>query len=144
VISEGKILSRETFGGELLENANPFAEVRKKPSHLNVLETRAQLLNSESEVEKRSFAVALEKKYSTAFLPFVIALFTAPFALSLSRKGKAVTIGYAVALWLLFMGSSSVFEQLGLNGYVSPALAVWSPLIFFSMLGILLLSRVRT
>ena len=143
-ISEGKILTGISQGGELAELVNPFAEVRKKPSHLNMSETRSQLANSESEVERRSFAIALEKKYSTAFLPFVIALFTAPFALSLSRKGKVVTVGYAVGLWLLFMGLTSVFEQLGLNGYMSSGLSVWSPLGLFSMLGIYLLSRVRT
>ena len=79
--------------------------------------------------------VALEKKYTTLFLPFVMALFTAPFSLSLSRIGKAVTIGYAIGLWLLFTGTTSVFEQLGLNGLLSPPLAVWSPLVIFSMFG---------
>ena len=39
------------------------------------------------------FSTALQKRYSTPFLPFVIALFSAPFALSLSRKGRIVTIG---------------------------------------------------
>lgn len=143
-IEEGSVTSHLFEGGEILEESNPFAEVRKKPSHLNSAETRAQLNSSESEVERRSFAVALEKKYSTAVLPFVIALFTAPFALSLSRKGKAVTVGYAIGLWLLFMGVTSVFEQFGLNGYVPSGLAVWAPLAFFAMLGIYLFSRVRT
>ena len=143
-IGEGKITNVTSTGGEIAEEANPFAEIKKKPSHLTTAETRTQLENTESEVERRSFGVALEKKYSTAFLPFVIALFTAPFALSLSRKGKALTVGYAVGLWLLFMGLTSVFEQFGLNGYVRPWLAVWGPLMLFSMLGVYLLSRVKT
>ena len=143
-IAEGKITNAVMTGGEISEAANPFAEIKKKPSHLTIGETRTQLENTESEIERRSFGVALEKKYSTAFLPFIIALFTAPFALSLSRKGKALTVGYAVGLWLLFMGTTSVFEQFGLNGYVRPSLAVWGPLMVFSMLGIYLLSRVKT
>ena len=100
--------------------------------------------NSESEIEQRSFSVALQKKYTTLFLPFIIALFTAPFALSLSRKGKVVTIGYAVGLWLLFMGITAAFEQFGLNGFLSPAFAVWTPLMLFAMLGVYLLSKVKT
>ena len=131
-------------GGELAETSNPISEARKKPSHLNSDETKAQIANSESDIERRSFAVALEKKYTTPFLPFIIALFTAPFALSLSRKGKVATIGYAVGLWLLFMGVTSTFEQVGLNGSLPPAMAVWSPLMLFSMLGIYLLSKVKT
>ncbi|MBC7900363.1 MAG: LptF/LptG family permease [Saprospiraceae bacterium] len=144
LINGGTITSQKLNGGELAENSNPFLEARKKPSHLNIAETRQQLENSESEIEKRTFGVALEKKNTTAFLPFIIALFTAPFALSLSRKGKVVTIGYAVGLWLLFMGITSTFDQFGLNGFLSPAFAVWSPLMLFAMLGVYLLSKVKT
>ncbi|HUR98745.1 MAG TPA: LptF/LptG family permease [Pyrinomonadaceae bacterium] len=144
VLSEQGITTTEAPDGEVVEPANPFAELRKKPSHLNVSETVAQLENSEAEVEKRALGIALEKKYTTLFLPFVIALFTAPFALSLSRKGKVITVGYAVGLWLLFMGLTSAFEQFGLNGSLPPGFAVWAPLIGFSMLGIFLLSKVRT
>jgi len=143
-LSAGKISASKIAGGEIAETANPFNEARKKPSHLNIQETRQQAAGSDSEIEKRSFGVALEKKYSTALLPFIIALFTAPFALSLSRKGKVVTVGYAVGLWLLFMGATSAFDQFGLNGFLSPAFAVWSPLILFSMLGIYLLSKIKT
>jgi len=144
MLGEDRIVTAEFSGGELSELSNPFAEMRKKPSHLNIAETRAQMENSESDFERRSFGVALDKKYATIFLPFVIALFTAPFALSLSRKGKVLTIGYAVGLWLLFTGLTSTFEQFGLNGYLTPSFAVWSPLALFSLLGIYLLSKVRT
>ncbi|MBA2335382.1 MAG: LptF/LptG family permease [Blastocatellia bacterium] len=143
-LSEGMIRAESMSGGSLAEVSNPFLEVRKKPSHLNIRETRQQAASSESEIEKRSFEVALEKKYTTLFLPFVIALFTAPFALSLNRKGKIVTIAYAVGLWLLFMGVTSIFDQFGLNGLLSPAFAVWSPLMLFSMFGIYLLAKVKT
>lgn len=143
-LDEGKIVKTLLNGGTVQELSNPFTEARKKPSHLNSEETKVQITISESEVERRSFAVALEKKYTTPFLPFIIALFTAPFALSLSRKGKAATIGYAVGLWLLFMGISSAFEQLGLSGLLPAVAAVWGPMALFGMLGIFLLTRIRT
>ena len=143
-LGAGGVVREEEKSGELVEESNPFAEVRKKPSHLTTAELRMQLGNSESEIERRSFGVALEKRYTAIFLPLIISLFTAPFALSLSRKGKVITIGYAVALWLLFMGVTSSFDQFGLNGYLSPSLAVWSPLALFTLLGCYLLSRVRT
>lgn len=140
----GRITTETMSGVTLDENANPFLEIMKKPSQLNIADTRRQIENSESEVEKRSFAVALEKKYSTLFLPFVISLFTAPFALSLSRKGKATTVGYAIGLWLVFMGVTAFFEQFGLNGSLPPSVAVWSPLVLFGLIGIYLLTRVKT
>jgi lipopolysaccharide export LptBFGC system permease protein LptF len=143
-IAQGRATGSDVSNGELLEDSNPFIETGRKPSHMTLAETREQIRHSESDVERRNFAVALEKKYTTLFLPFIIALFTAPFALSLSRKGKVLTVGYAVGLWLMFMGVTNTFEQFGLSGSLSPAVAVWSPLFFFAMLGIYLLSKIRT
>jgi lipopolysaccharide export LptBFGC system permease protein LptF len=143
-LTEGQVRAVDVTGSELTESTNPFLGIRKKPSHLNSAEVRALLDHTDSDVEKRSFAVALDKKYSTIFLPFVISLFTAPFALSLSRKGKAVTVGYAVGLWLIFMGVTSSFEQMGISGYLPSGIAIWGPLAFFSLLGVYLLSKVKT
>ncbi|REJ78485.1 MAG: YjgP/YjgQ family permease [Acidobacteria bacterium] len=128
----------------LREDYNPLRGVVTKPSHLNVFETRQKIANSISATEQRLYEVSLQKKYSIPFLPFVITLFTAPFALTLGRKGNVVTIAYAVALWLAFMGTVSVFEQFGTGGMLSPVLAIWSPLLVFATIGMILVSRVRT
>lgn len=144
ILGRGKVETITYGGRELSERSNPFAEIRSKPSHLDSSETRIQMEQAESDIERRNFAVALERKYATILLPFIIALFTAPFALSLNRKGKAVTVGYAVVLWLVFTAVSSTFEQLGAGGFITAKLAVWSPLVLFSMLGVYLLSKVKT
>lgn len=143
-LADGRVRSVEITGGELTESTNPFLGIRKKPSHLNSAEVRALLDHTDSDVESRSFAVALDKKYSTIFLPFIISLFTAPFALSLSRKGKVITVAYAVGLWLVFTGVTGVFEQLGISGYLPSGIAIWGPLVFFSLVGVYLLSKVKT
>ncbi|MFM9904285.1 MAG: LptF/LptG family permease [Pyrinomonadaceae bacterium] len=140
----GNIETETITGGELAEATDPFSGLRAKPSHLNTGEIKRQIAASDSDLERRNLAVALEKKYTTLFLPLVLALFTAPFALSLSKTGKVLTIGYAIGLWLLFTGTSSIFEQIGLNGLLSPTLAVWSPIVIFSMFGMFLLSKVKT
>ncbi|HEX8638227.1 MAG TPA: LptF/LptG family permease, partial [Pyrinomonadaceae bacterium] len=137
-------IENETIGGGLAEKNNPFKELSKKPNHLNAFETKELLQNSESETERRTYAVTLEKKYTTLILPFIITLFTAPFALSLSRRGKVATVGYAVAAWLIFLGISSYFEQFGLNGFLSPSVGVWSPLFLFTVFGVFLMSRIKT
>ncbi len=129
---------------DLEESENPFNNLNQKPSYLTALETRSQLLEAESETDRRNLEISLQKKYSTPFLPLLITLFTAPFALSLERKGKVMTIGYAVGVWLVFMGVSSAFEQAGLNGNLPPKLAVWTPLFLFSVVGVWLLSKVKT
>lgn len=142
--SDGKVEIERVNGGEINEASNPFNNLNEKPSHLDRRETAEQIEASESEVERRNLQVALEKKYATLFLPFVITLFTAPFALSLSRKGRVVTVGYAVGVWLLFMGTTITFEQFGLSGYIAPPFAVWSPLFLFTIIGAFLISKVRT
>jgi len=143
-LSDGKIQTESLPSGELAEAFDPFNQVKGKPSHLNITELKERLASTESDVERRSFAVTIEKRYSTLVLPMIIALLTAPFALSLSRKGRVVTVGYAVGIWLLFMGATSIFAQFGESGSLSPLVSVWAPLLLFSMLGVYLLSRVRT
>lgn len=143
-LANGKVSQRILPLAEVLLSADPYVGVSDKPSHLTKEELKERYDQSDSETEKRLFAVALDKRYSTPFMPLIIALFSAPFALSLSRKGRVVTIGAAVGLWLLFIGSTNFFEQFGLNGLLTPGLAIWSPLIIFALLGVYLLSRVKT
>lgn len=142
--SNGEVKTAAANGIALEESSNPFSEVRRKPAHLDSDDLSAQIASADSEVERRSLTIAVEKKQTTLFLPLVMALFTAPFSLSLSRKGKAATVGYAIGLWLVFTGASSVFEQFGLNAYLSPALSIWSPLVIFALIGAYFLSKVRT
>ncbi len=145
ILIDGAIENSTVTGPvQLPAESNPFKELRKKPSQLNIPETKEQVRLVESDVERRSFEVALEKKWSTLFLPFIIAMFTAPFALSLNRKGKAATVGYAVALWLLFMGITSAFEQFGLSGALPALVSVWGPLAVFATLGAYMMAKVRT
>lgn len=128
----------------LTEAFNPFSQTIVKPSHLSIAETKEKIRRTNSETEKLTYSISLQKKYSTPFLPLVIILFTVPFALSLSRKGNVITLGYAVAIWLLYMGVTNAFEQFGASGYLSPFLAVWSPLLIFTILGFYLITKIRT
>ena len=64
----GKMVKTQLNGGEVAEDSNPFAEARKKPSQLNTAETADQVRNSESDVEKRTFAVRARKEiYDAVF-----------------------------------------------------------------------------
>ena len=143
-ISESGVSLKRQAEGELLQANNPFVQANRKPSHLTVSEIRERIDASESEVERRTLAVALDKRYTTLVIPFVIALFTAPFAMSIRQKGKVVMVGYAVGLWLAFMGISGVFEQLGSGGSLQSGIAVWGPLAIFAMAGVVLLSKTKT
>jgi lipopolysaccharide export LptBFGC system permease protein LptF len=129
---------------ELVEAADPFARSTVRPGYLSIGEIKDHVPRIESESESRSFLIALEKRYSTLVLPFVIALFTAPFAFSLHRKARAAGVGYAVLIWLLFTAASSIFEQFWSAGHLTPQLAIWSPLLIFASLGLYRVARIPT
>lgn len=140
----GKVIINSVPDLELEQKTNPFINLYQKPNHLTAAETENLAETSESETMRRIYEVALQKKYATPFLPFVIALFTLPFSLSLNRKGRVATIGCAVGIWLLFIGLINVFEQFGINDFISPQMAVWSPIFLFSIPGVYLLSKIKT
>lgn len=129
---------------EIPVNFDVFSGLTDKPTQLSTRQTRNKINNSEAGVEQRKFETALQKKYTTPLLPLIIMLFTAPFALSLDKKNRVVTIGYAVGFWLLYLGIGNAFEQFGISGSVSPEVAIWSPLIFFSVIGLYLLTKIKT
>ena len=124
----------EISESELPVNFDIFNNLNEKPNHLNSSETKNKIQNTSADFEQRRFEVALQKKYSTPILPLIILLFTAPFALSLDKSNRVITVGYAVVFWLLYLGIGNTFEQFGLSGVISPEMAIWSPLAFFSRL----------
>lgn len=128
----------------LSESYNPFKQNINKPSHLTIYEIKEKIRLTASETEKLIYKISLQKKYTTLVLPFIIVLLTTPFALSLKRKGNVITLGYAVVMWLLFIGTINIFEQLGQSGFLSPVFAVWSPMVLFTVIGFFLISKIRT
>src|SRR5262245_58349446 len=85
-----------TMPNGLAEVENPFEQIYTKPTHLSAAETLERIRQTDSQMERRNLEVNLQRKYSTPFLPLVIMLFTAPFALSLGRKGRVITVGFAI------------------------------------------------
>jgi lipopolysaccharide export LptBFGC system permease protein LptF len=143
-IVDGKMITESAIEGEIPLQMDLSSRSRKKPSHMTMSEIEARVSMSRSDVEKLSYSIALQKRYVVCLFPLVIALFTAPFSLSFRRTANVVTVGYAIGLWLVYTGVTSVFEQFGLNGFLSPAISVWGPIVIFSLLGIYLLSRLKT
>lgn len=112
-------------------------------STLNDLQERLKTTDSVS--EKRRLKVALQKHFTVLFLPLIIVLFSAPFAVTFGRRSGGnrtnLSLVYVFAIWLGFMAVSSFFEQLGNSGVLSDYLAVWSPVLILSSLGGYFLTR---
>lgn len=74
----------------------------------------------------------------------VIALFGAPLATSTQRGGAAIGVGISLATTVVFLMLIQLTKAIGGRGLVIPELAAWLPNILFTVVGVVLLSRVRT
>ncbi len=123
---------------------NPNSRIVEKTSYLTTKRLNSLIEETTSESEIRNLNVGLNKKYATLCLPLIILFLISPFALSINRRGKVQSVGFAVAIWLLFLGISNIFEQFGLNGSLSPFIAIWSPILMFGFIGGFLLTKLKT
>ena len=74
----------------------------------------------------------------------IIAFFGAPLATSTQRGGAAYGIGISLGVTVIFLMLIQLTKAIGSKGLMSPDLAAWVPSALFGMLGLVLLSRVRT
>lgn len=74
----------------------------------------------------------------------IIALFGAPLATSTQRGGAAFGIGISLATTIVFLLMIQLTKAIGGKGLMPPEIAAWVPSMFFGILGLLLLARVRT
>jgi len=74
----------------------------------------------------------------------VIALFGAPLATSTQRGGTAYGIGLSLAITVTYLMLIQLTQAIGGKGLIRPDLAAWIPNALFAVVGIVLLTRVRT
>ena len=75
---------------------------------------------------------------------FIIALFGAPLATSTQRGGTAYGVGVSLATTVVFLMMIQLTKAVGGKGLIDPDLAAWIPNAVFAVLGLFLLTRVRT
>jgi lipopolysaccharide export system permease protein len=74
----------------------------------------------------------------------VIALFGAPLATSTQRGGTAYGIGLSLAITVTFLMLIQLTKPLGGKNLIWPDVAAWLPNALFAIVGLVLLTRVRT
>ena len=95
-------------------------------------------------VNVQPLAVALQKRLVEPFLPLVMILVGAPLAFVFGRRGTLLALCFGIGVGLLFLGLSSVAQQVGSSGLISTSIAAWAPPALFSAAGLYMLSRTRT
>ncbi|MCC6319705.1 MAG: LptF/LptG family permease [Gemmatimonadaceae bacterium] len=74
----------------------------------------------------------------------IIAFFGMPLATSNQRGGAAYGIGISLGTTVVFLIMIQLTKAVGGRGVLSPEMAAWVPNIVFGVLGLIMLSRVRT
>lgn len=129
-VSEGP----EFFGQEVREsNKMKYVELKKYIENLQLGGFDVDYLKTE-----------LYKKLSFPLLSLVMALLGIPFALTLGRRGALYGVAAGVVLGIAAWGAFGVFDVLGANSLLAPALAAWGANALFGAGAVLLLSWVRT
>lgn len=95
-------------------------------------------------VDVQPLAVALQRRLVEPFLPLVMILVGAPLAFVFGRRGTLLALCFGIGVGLLFLGLSTVAQQVGSSGLISIHIAAWAPSALFSAAGLYMLSRTRT
>jgi lipopolysaccharide export system permease protein len=94
--------------------------------------------------DEAKWRVELGLKIAVPFACFIIALFGAPLATSTQRGGTAYGVAVSLATTVLFLLMIQLTQAVG-EAHVVPAdYAAWIPDTIFGMIGLGLMTRVRT
>ena len=86
----------------------------------------------------RSAEVEYHKKFSIPFACLAFGLMGVPLGLMVKQSGKMIGFGIGLVVILVYYLLLQVGQSAGLNGMISPALAMWLPNIVIGILGIFL------
>lgn len=112
------------------------------PDHLRYreLEERIRFVEAAGH-ETTELRVDLHTRASLPLAALVTVLIGVPFAFRPGNRGNAASAGIALAIGLVYLLAAPFFEFLGDARLLDPALAAWSPNLFFSLASAYLLFR---
>ena len=92
----------------------------------------------------RRLRVSQELKIAIPFTCLVIALFSAPLAVSAPRTSGSLGIGIGLGTTIVFLLMVQLSQGIGSSGLLPPLMAAWLPNIVFAVAGMWMMVKVRT
>ncbi|HEV2705567.1 MAG TPA: LptF/LptG family permease [Pyrinomonadaceae bacterium] len=128
------------------EGVELFKPVYNRPAEQSFKQLRESLrsLKTRGVPDTELVAVAYERRRADPFAPLVMALIGIPLGVAFGKRSALAALSVAVACGLSFWAAVSGFQQLGVLGFLPPAVAAWAAPLIFAALGLYLLSRTRT
>jgi LPS export ABC transporter permease LptG len=111
------------------------------PEYLAVSELQDYLTYNSDFPEKRlaAYRTHLYYRWALPWFCLVVVFLAAPMGIVYSRRGILGGVAVAIALFFSLVFTSSLFVALGKGQRISPFAAAWGPVIFFFLIGLVLL-----
>jgi LPS export ABC transporter permease LptF/LPS export ABC transporter permease LptG len=130
---------------EFAEAPPYFKKEVKQYSEMNYEELRRYIRDlQQSGFDVVRLRVQLNKKLSYPLITLIMAVLAIPFALSTAKKGAITGVATAVGIAVFYTVVSRLFEAMGDQSLLPPALAAWSPDLLFTLVGGYLVLKVPT
>ena len=127
------------------ETPSYFKKEIKQYSEMNYEELRGYIRDlQQSGFDVVRLRVQLQKKLSYPLVTLIMAILAIPFALSSAKKGAITGVAVAVGIAVFYIVVTRIFEAMGDQSLLPPALAAWSPDLIFSLVGGYLILKVPT
>jgi len=88
--------------------------------------------------------VQLYRKLAFPMVGLVMTLLAVPFSFVVARRGALYGIGIAIVIAIVYWAVLGIFEALGNNALLHPALAAWAPNLIFGAIGLYLILTLET
>jgi lipopolysaccharide export system permease protein len=100
-------------------------------------------------LEARGFDVAplqvqLHRKLAFPMVGVIMTILGIPFSFVVARRGALYGIGISIVVGIVYWACMGVFEALGNNAALDPALAAWAPNLLFGAAGLYMLFTLDT
>ncbi|MGA2349408.1 MAG: LptF/LptG family permease [Terracidiphilus sp.] len=132
-----------------------FAEIHEDPGYFKKEKLESQEMNfgqldryigdlRQSGFDTMRLRVELWHKLAYPLMAVVMAVLAIPFSLSMGRRSSLTGVAVAIAVTLVYIVCTDLFEGLGNVNYLPAMMAAWSSDILFGLVGGYLLLRTPT
>ena len=128
---------------DLAETPSDFINEGSQVEFMNSKQLRAYIHNLKGTSQKliRKLWVDFHQRIAFPFISLIVILIGAPLAVRSGRGSVMRGIGTSFMVVLLYYGINSVCLALGKGGHIAPFLAAWFSNLFFTLIGIYLISK---
>jgi len=125
-----------------IADAREKSKIEKKYKEMTIAELSNNIANLRKEkINPAPLIVELHEKLTLAFSCIIFILLGVPLAIITRRREKSINIGMAILIIIVYYPLFIACEALGIQGHVSPALAMWIPNIIFGTIGAALTAK---